>query len=155
MSVFPQIAALQDKVNSPELEAQLTAYGEEYYADAKYHNLLIKGMLELFDAFQLSGGKRISKTVPGTNYLINLEDYDKLLLFTSNTPVTVTVPAGIDINIIAFQEGNGQVSFVGAAGVLVSPPIDSYAKTEVKGAIVALIRTDVNKFRAIGKLAII
>lgn len=155
MSVFPAIQALLNKIDTPERLAQFQAYGVQYFADADFLNLLRDGMLELYNLFQLSGGRRISKVVPGVEYTIQAEDYDRQLLFYSDLPVTVTVPAGLDMNIVALQMGNGQITFVGGEGVTVSPPVDSYARTELKGAIMMLVRVDQEVYRAIGKLELI
>lgn len=155
VTVFDQIIAMQDKVDSPERLAMFQAYGIVQYADAAFFNLIKAGMLELYELFQLSGGRRLSKTVADAAYTVVADDYNKLLLFTSNTAVTVTVPPGLSLNVFAIQEGNGQVSFVAGQGVAVSPPIDSYAKTETKGAVAGLLLTEPNRFRAIGKLQLI
>lgn len=150
-TVFPQIQAMQPKVNSPELLAIFQAYGIEKYADADFFNLLRAGMLELYDLFQLAGGRRITKVITDVAYTVIADDYNKQLFFTSNAAVTVTVPQGLDLNIVAFQEGNGQVTFVGD-GVILTPPVDCYPRTETKGSVAALIRRDVNNFKIIGKL---
>lgn len=154
-TVFPQIEAMLPKVNSPELLAIFQAYGIQNYADAEFFNLLRAGMLELYNLFQLSGGRRISKTISSTAYTVTADDYNKLLLFTAPAPVTVTVPLGLDLNIIAIQSGSGQVSFEGAVGVQVLPPVDSFAKTENKGSVIGLIRTEAEKYSVIGKLELI
>jgi hypothetical protein len=144
-----------DKVDTPERLAMVATYGPENFATAQEYNDVRDAMNQLYLIFQVAQGRRISKTVTGTAYTIDQSDFDKQLLFTSNTAVTVTVPQDIDFNTFAWQLGNGQLTITGASGVQISQPIDSYAKSELKGAVVGIIKIDSNKFNLIGKLQLI
>lgn len=143
------------KVDHPQLVAMMQAYGEQYYANADFLNQMIVNNNYLFELFQVAQGRRIVKLVPETTYLVIADDFDKLLVFTNPLPVAVHVSADLDFNIYALQKGNGQISFAGNTGVTVTPPVDSYPKTENKGAVVGLLRIAANDFNLIGKLQLI
>lgn len=60
-----------------------------------------------------------TNTVTGTTYTIQASDFGKMILFTSSTAVTITVPAGLGAGFQCAwkQKGTGQLTFVAGASV--------------------------------------
>jgi hypothetical protein len=62
-----------------------------------------------------------SNVAPDTTYTFKATD--AFVRFLSADPVTATVPAGLDVDVITFtQEGAGQITVAGASGVTIDTP---------------------------------
>lgn len=89
-----------------------------------------------------------------TKRTLSLTDEGSVLLFTSGSEVTVTVPAndsvGLPVGFIAHlhQIGSGQVTVAGASGVTITRAIS--LKTRVQYSSLSLIKTGTDTWRLIG-----
>lgn len=101
----------------------------------------------------VSGGRVVVSVVGGTAYTLVAGDAGAVVLTSSGSPVTVTVPPGVfaqgDI-ICLNQKGVGQVTFAPGAGVTINSS-DALLKTRTQHAQVALECLGGNEFTLIGE----
>lgn len=103
------------------------------------------GQMLVVDSAEVTGLKWVNNSsdtliieeVTTTTYTLTAADLGKLKLFTNAAAVTVTIPAdvftmGKQINVT--QTGNGQVSFVGAAGVTIKSSLGPKLRTNGSSA---------------------
>lgn len=98
--------------------------------------------------------KEVEDTV--TEYTITEEDFNKVLHFLSDSPVTVTVPnfAG-NVRFEGKQMGLGQLSFAGDTGVSVNTANLETNKTASKYSVFGLDKTSLNEYVLFGNLELV
>jgi hypothetical protein len=76
---------------------------------------------------ELSAGLYQSETISGIAYTISASDNGRTLRFTNGSAVTVTVPATlpVDFKCLAYQIGDGAVTFVEGSGATIDCGADS------------------------------
>jgi penicillin V acylase-like amidase (Ntn superfamily) len=100
----------------------------------------------------------VKETVAGTTYSLSQEDYGKLLVFTSATAVTVTLPDDttgefeIPCRILLVQYGNGSVTVTPSGTTLNSISGDSGASTRTQYSLLALEKMDTDEWIAYGDI---
>lgn len=101
----------------------------------------------------VSPGGLVIKIVTGTTYTVEALDAGKMLLFTANSPVTVTVQGGTHAQgdvVYMVQWGDGQVEVVeGLSFTLRST--DNLFKTRTKYAQIALVMVGANEGNLVGE----
>lgn len=82
----------------------------------------------------------------GTSYTLNAADVGKVIVFTNNAGITLTVDSGLPegFNCAVIQLGNGQITFVGAGGVTIVNPL-SHTKS-IKNGMVTIYSYDEDEF---------
>lgn len=101
----------------------------------------------------VTGGKLGIKSIGGTSYTLLATDPGKLLIFTSATPVTVTVPPDVlaQGDVVCIRQGAaGQVTLAPGAGVALASS-DNLLATRTQSAQIALIADGGNQFGVIGE----
>lgn len=96
------------------------------------------------------------KTVTGTTYTVLATDVGWLIRYTSETPVTITLPAdttaiGIGKTIDHGQRGNGSLTFVTESGATLI--VADTAVTRKLGSTATTIKEAANTWSAVGDLA--
>ena len=115
--------------------------------------------LPIASAFPTAHQRGIESTA-STSYTLGVNDTGKAIEFTSNDPVSVTIPedSTYEFNIgqtfLLIQKGNGVVSIDGEVGVTlngysVSSPVD----TSGQYAVVTLLKLDSNEWIIFGNIA--
>ena len=96
------------------------------------------------------------ETITGTTYTLANTDMDKLLLFTSGSPVTIIIPAGsftlVGADCTLVQAGAGQLSVVAAGGATLNTPGGMY-KSAQQFATLTTIQTAANVWLLAGALS--
>jgi hypothetical protein len=94
--------------------------------------------------------------IPGTTYLLDSADSGKILQFTSNSPITVTVPSGLvpSQRYLGKQLGTGQITFVGSGATLNKAPTE-YLKTASQYSVFAIDWTSSETYMVYGRLELI
>ena len=101
----------------------------------------------------VSGGRLTIKSIGGTSYTLLASDAGKLLIFTSASAVTVTVPPDVltQGDVVCIRQGAaGQVTLTAGAGVTLSSS-DNLLSTRTQAAQIALIADGANQFGVIGE----
>jgi hypothetical protein len=94
----------------------------------------------------------------GTSYSLSQGDYGKLLVFTSGTAVTVTLPDDttgefeIPCRILLVQYGDGAVTVTPSSTTLNSTGGESGVSTRTKYSLIALEKMDDNEWIAYGDI---
>ncbi len=78
--------------------------------------------------------------VTGTTYTLLSTDSNKQVIFSSNTPVTITIPLGLPTGFLCeiYQQGTGQLSITVASGGLLRYQVYELPQTESQYSIVGL-----------------
>ena len=98
-------------------------------------------------------------TQSGTSYTFVSGDQEKLIEFTSNSSITVTVPENSSVafaigsSLDVLQYGTGQITIQGAGGVTVRTT--ALAKTRTQYSVVSIIKIDTNEWVLVGDLAVL
>lgn len=94
------------------------------------------------------------KTITGTTYTLEEEDKGRILHFTSNTEVTITIPTGLTSTnrYEGKQLGDGQLVFGADIGVDLRVADDEVAKTAGKYSVFALDVIGTEEYMLYGKL---
>jgi hypothetical protein len=97
---------------------------------------------------------RTPKTITGTTYTLVEEDKDKILNFTSNTDVVITIPTGLSPNnrYEGKQLGTGQLIFGADIGVTLRVGASELAKTAEQYSPFALDVIGTEEYMLYGKL---
>lgn len=92
------------------------------------------------------------RTISGTTDTLLTTDNGKLLVYTSATDITLTVPAGLGAGFKAtiLQTAAGKVIFTASSTTILN--IDSFTKTKGIGAIAEIISGVTNIFSTIGQM---
>ncbi len=93
------------------------------------------------------------ETVSGTSYSLSANDRSKILRFTSNSNVTVTVPSGLTptFDCMFVQTGSGQVIVSGASGVTINAAL-SATRTAYQYAVATLVPIATNVYILSGEV---
>lgn len=110
------------------------------------------GVLSFNDLSAYSQKTASIKTVSATSYTLLAADVGRTLRFTSNSNITVTVPAGLGegYNVMLIQYGNGQITVTPSSTTINNP--DSYTKSAKKWATISLIATEADVFVSAGNM---
>lgn len=90
---------------------------------------------------------RFQKTTQvGTSYPLTNNDIDTLILFTNNSDITLTVPAGLrtDFNCAIAQLGTGKITFTASSTTILN--VDGFTKTRGAGSIATILCTTNDSF---------
>jgi|688.fasta_scaffold24778_2 hypothetical protein len=89
---------------------------------------------------QGAAGASSFATISGTSYALSEADRSKILCFTSNSNVTVTVPTGLTptFDCMFVQTGSGQVIASGASGVTINAALNA-TRTAYRYAVATLL----------------
>ena len=101
----------------------------------------------------MSSGRLTIKSISGTSYTLLASDAGKLLIFTSATAVTVTVPPDVltQGDVVCMRQGAaGQVTLAPGAGVTLSST-DNLLSTRKQAAQIAIVADGGNAFGVIGE----
>jgi len=101
----------------------------------------------------MSPGRLTIKSISGTSYTLLASDAGKLLIFTSATAVTVTVPPDVltQGDVVCMRQGAaGQVTLAPGAGVTLSST-DNLLSTRKQAAQIAIVADGGNAFGVIGE----
>ncbi len=96
-------------------------------------------------------------TQSGAAYTAQLSDSGKMIITTSGSAVTITIPLNasaafaVGTRIMVFQQGSGQVTFAGAGGVTLQADPGLKIATQYGGA--ELIKLATNTWAVVGRLA--
>jgi hypothetical protein len=89
----------------------------------------------------------------GTSYTLAASDNGKIISCTSNSPVTITVPAlTIGFNCLIVQRGTGQVTLVNGSGGTVNNRYN-FNKTAGRHAIMSLVSVEAGQFISSGDMS--
>ncbi len=92
-------------------------------------------------------------TQSGTTYTLAATDNGKIISFTSNSAVTITVPAlTIGFNCLIVQRGTGQVTLVNGSGGTVNNRYN-FNKTAGRHAIMSLVSVEAGQFISSGDMS--
>lgn len=96
--------------------------------------------------------RELPLVISGTAHTVDAEDAGRLHLFTSSSPVTVTVPTGLGASFQAsFQKGGeGNVTFVAASGVTLNA--NALVISETRGAVALLPTGTDDAYNLVGAL---
>lgn len=85
-------------------------------------------------------------TEAGTSRTLGAADNGKIIMCTSNSAVTITVPTGLSVgfSVTVMQAGTGQVSFSASSTTINNR--QSHTKTAGQWAVVSLIQRTTNNF---------
>lgn len=99
------------------------------------------------------GSSNIIITDSGTSRTLGASDNGAVLMFTSATAVTLTVPTGLDVgfSVTVIQAGAGQITFT-ASGTTINNR-QSHTKTAGQWAVASLIQRTTNNFVLAGDTA--
>ena len=103
-------------------------------------------------------GPVASKTITGTTYTLLASDAYKVLYFTSNSAITVTLPSDtvaaypLNAGFEAWQKGNGAITFVAGAGATIES-LNNLVSTAGRNACVGGRKNAANTFSLAGALA--
>lgn len=110
----PNIVTILNTLNSGDyiviLFSTVAAGSLPYYTQAQVDTLLNAKMDKV----------RTTKIVSTTTYTLLSTDVDKILYFTSSSAITLTIPSGLTLGNCyeVFQQGTGQITFVGSGATL-------------------------------------
>lgn len=111
----------------------------------------------------LSGGNSASSTIAGfaanintqsgTTYSLLASDNGKIINFTTNSAVTLTVPSGLPVgfNCMVVQNGSGQITFTQSGTTIYNR--NSFTKTAGLYSIVTVLSTSNNIFITSGEMS--
>ena len=97
-------------------------------------------------------------TIATTSYTLGPTDMGFLLIFTSNSPITLTCPpngttaiaSGLYVDVL--QKGTGQITFTEGAGVDILPPVDFDPVSRGQGSRCALQKYATDDWSLMGDL---
>lgn len=170
-----------EKQDHPDKIAQTGNIAEEYKITAEEFNEVVSKTNEVVDVLNempepepafapgtgnqyLAGDKtwkaanKLKNVIPGAAYTLTAADFDKKLIFTSNAPVTVTIPANIvndGVQTTLRQAGNGQITIVAGAGVVLTKSDFDTFKTAAKGSVVGVDCDTANSYHVYGQLELL
>lgn len=100
--------------------------------------------------------KKSIKVIPGTSYTLLPDDTYKILHFTSNIAVTVTIPNGLTagLNFEGKQLGAGQLTFVGS-GTTLRKGASENLKTAEQYSVFAVDWINTEEYMVYGKLELV
>lgn len=100
----------------------------------------------------------IVSTSSSTNYTFAISDNNKLIEFTSNSPIAITVPTNASVpfpigaTINFEQKGTGQITIAGAGGVTVNSSYGLLSRTQY--SLMSIIKVDTNSWLLAGDTTI-
>ena len=85
-------------------------------------------------------------TIPGTTFTLIASDHNRVLKFTSNSDITLTIPSGLGASFACgvIQRGDGKITFTAGSGVTVVNP-SSHTKS-VKNGVVSIFADSADNF---------
>lgn len=91
------------------------------------------------------------------HWILKDEDVNRILLFTANYPVTLTVPPGLATNsrFQGKQLGSGQITFIAGDGVILHTAPEEVLKTSGQFSVFQIDRIDNNEYVVYGRLELI
>lgn len=107
----------------------------------------------------IGDGSRAIHTVADTSWVVVPADRFREVRFTSGSAITLRVPsqlrADLPLGIIGTyrQDGAGQITVVGDAGVTVTPPAGVVAKSLAQGSMIQIDKVQAQSVRLLGTLA--
>lgn len=92
-------------------------------------------------------------SISGTTYTLTEGDRSRIMLFTANSDVTVTVPSGLSstFDTMLVQVGTGQITVSAGSGVTINAAL-SATKTAYQYAVAALIPIGADTFILSGEV---
>jgi len=93
------------------------------------------------------------KTISDTSYTVIESDRSKIMLFTANSNIAVTVPSGLSstFDMMLVQVGTGQITVSAGGGVTINAAL-SATKTAYQYAVATLIPIGTNAFILSGEV---
>ena len=93
------------------------------------------------------------KTISNTSYTVIESDRSKIMLFTANSNIAVTVPSGLSstFDMMLVQVGTGQITVSAGGGVTINAAL-SATKTAYQYAVATLIPIGTNAFILSGEV---
>lgn len=93
------------------------------------------------------------KTISDTSYTVIESDRSKIMLFTANSNIAVTVPSGLSsiFDMMLVQIGTGQITVSAGGGVTINAAL-SATKTAYQYAVATLIPIGTNAFILSGEV---
>lgn len=152
----PQSTPLPPAPQRNEPESQFVAKSNTFVAALEPHRQELQAQADFVN--DVISGRYIVETVAGAGYSITSADENKVLLFTSASAVTVTLPSDATDNLAVGsviqmrQDGDGVVSIGIEAGVTLSTPESN--QTRKKGSTIAAIKTGADAWGLMGDLGV-
>ena len=99
------------------------------------------------------GSSSIIITESGTSKTLGASDNGAVLMFTSNSAITITVPTGLNVgfSVSVIQAGTGQITFSASSTTINNR--QSHTKTAGQWAVASLIQRTTNNFVLAGDTA--
>lgn len=95
-----------------------TSFGTVHTPNRIYSRTRENGAWGAWAEIQTTQSPNTATVVAGTTYTLLATDISKQVIFSSNSPVTVTIPLGLPTGFVceAYQQGTGQLSFITPVG---------------------------------------